>query len=217
MLLHEDLYRHKLLVAYIILEKDLPEVEKEYKAKLHGILQDLLPVHMIPSRYQFLDKFPLNISGKIDKSKLLLPEEGITINLDQFAPDDYESIIISIWSAYLQRKEVTPADNFFSLGGDSWLMVQTYSHFPVSIKKVIKLQDLYLFPIAKDLAAEIQTRYLTQELTEQERVTKSIAELFNDAVLKASFETTSMHPESVLIDPNHIFLTGATGFVGQVY
>lgn len=214
-LLHEDSYRNKLLVAYIVHENEFVEFEKDYKATLQEILQNTLPIHMIPSRFQFLNEFPLNISGKIDKSKLLLQEQIITINLDAFSPDDYLSIIISIWSGYLQLEEISSSDNFFNLGGDSLRMVQVYTHFPSSIKQVIKLQDLYLFPIAKDLADEIQLRYSTKQLTEQERVEQSIAELLRDAAFKFDFVKTDKHPESVLINPKHIFLTGATGFVGS--
>ncbi|RAJ31130.1 non-ribosomal peptide synthetase [Pedobacter cryoconitis] len=214
-LLQEDNYRNKLLVAFIVQDNNLLKEEKEHKAQLLGILQDLLPVHMIPSKFQFLNEMPLNVSGKIDRNKLFLTEQIVAIDLETFEPEDYESIIISIWSAHLQLTGMAAVDNVFSLGGDSLRMVQVYADFPASIKKVIKLQDLYLFPVIKDLADEIRVRHLTKQLTEQESVEKSIAELLDDSVLKVNFNTLDKHPESVLIDPKHIFLTGATGFVGS--
>lgn len=37
---------------------------------IHLALKELIPIYMIPSRYEYVDKFPLNQSGKIDKKAL---------------------------------------------------------------------------------------------------------------------------------------------------
>jgi acyl-CoA synthetase (AMP-forming)/AMP-acid ligase II len=38
---------------------------------INDALKDIIPIYMIPTRYEFIEKFPLNQSGKIDKRALI--------------------------------------------------------------------------------------------------------------------------------------------------
>lgn len=62
----------KYLIAYILLESEWKKGETE-EQKLEGLRDGagkLLPDHMIPKKFIFVDEFPRNRNGKIDRKKL---------------------------------------------------------------------------------------------------------------------------------------------------
>ena len=54
------------MIAFIKLEKNI----KRNIDILKTSIKEKLPSHMVPSEYFFLNNFPLNQSGKIDKERL---------------------------------------------------------------------------------------------------------------------------------------------------
>ncbi|MBX3301079.1 MAG: amino acid adenylation domain-containing protein [Nitrospira sp.] len=121
-LLREDQPGEKRLVAYVvasatgILSEEL----------LREALQKHLPEHMLPATYVFLDQLPLTSNGKVDK--LALPVPGTS---NQASPEyedprtTREKLLAEIWAEVLGVERVGIHDNFFGLGGDSILGIQT--------------------------------------------------------------------------------------------
>src|SRR5690606_23415724 len=103
---------------------------------------------------------------------------------------------------------------FFALGGHSLLLTQVYTAFPPAIQQHIQLPDLYAYPTIQSLAAEIRNRQGRAALSEKEKEQAVIRELQQDAQLKVPVHVQAPPDPAVLANPRHIFLTGATGFVG---
>ena len=129
------------LIAYVVLDKEagslhaLPQSESKEEA-LRKALRLLVPKYMVPSRFVFLDEFPLNASGKVDKKVLVnsgLTEETIS-NYDAqnsasadenvTGTDAKQQLMIALYSSILGLTRVTIEDNFFALGGDSIKAIQ---------------------------------------------------------------------------------------------
>ncbi len=113
---------HRRLVAYLVpAGPDAPD-----PARLRERLARTLPEHMLPAGYVTLAALPLNASGKVDRRALPAPE---TTDPDGYvAPrDELETALAGIWSEVLGVAQVGVHDNFFALGGDSIVSLQTVS------------------------------------------------------------------------------------------
>jgi amino acid adenylation domain-containing protein len=98
-------------------------------------LKARLPNYMVPTAYVFLDRLPLNASGKIDRRALAAPAP-ITQSHEE-PMGECEVLLAMLWREVLQCRPVGRHDNFFELGGHSLLVTQLVArvrnHFGVEI------------------------------------------------------------------------------------
>jgi acyl-coenzyme A synthetase/AMP-(fatty) acid ligase len=59
----------KKIIAFIILKEPVNQIEIIPQIKLN--LQNNLPYYMMPGDFVFVDSFPVNVSHKVDKNKLI--------------------------------------------------------------------------------------------------------------------------------------------------
>ena len=105
-----------ILVAYYISDDSIDNefIKKYIKAKL--------PSYMLPNAFVKLDKFPLTISGKLDRK--LLPEPRFS-SQEYVAPiTQTQQRLCDLWQNLLKVEKVGITDNFFELGGNSILAME---------------------------------------------------------------------------------------------
>jgi len=111
----------KRLVAYICGKTNAGELRKH--------IASLLPIHMIPNHFIFVDTFPMTPNGKVDKKLLqknAIEQMNESPELSGPTPESQTEIKISeIWTKLLEVESVSTIDNFFELGGSSLLAAQT--------------------------------------------------------------------------------------------
>jgi len=114
----EYLPGEKRLVAYITPRGEtVPSF-----ATLSTYLRGTLPEYMLPSALVVLDRFPLTVSGKLDRRALPPPELDARVSGQYEAPQgDVEEILAGIWQELLHVTRVGRWDDFFHLGGHSLL------------------------------------------------------------------------------------------------
>ncbi|HVG08476.1 MAG TPA: amino acid adenylation domain-containing protein [Thermoanaerobaculia bacterium] len=121
----EDVPGSKRLVAYLALHDALREIDFE---ALRSALRDKLPEYMVPQLFAVLPSLPLTPNGKIDRRALLAmpaPEGARGAAAEAVAPrNPVEEILAAVWAEVLKLDRVGIHDNFFSLGGDSILVIQ---------------------------------------------------------------------------------------------
>lgn len=112
---------NKRLVAYVVLYQNLSVTNE-----LRHFLKQRLPEYMIPSAFLILDALPLTPNGKVDRRALPSPDESLReLETEYIAPrTPTEEILAEIWSEVLGVERVGIHDNFFTLGGDSILIIQ---------------------------------------------------------------------------------------------
>ncbi|GAA3438553.1 non-ribosomal peptide synthetase [Kutzneria kofuensis] len=109
---------HKRLVGYVVGDQE---------ADLRVHLAKSLPEYMVPAGFVWLDKFPLNPNGKLDRAALPAPDWE-SHGTDHVAPrTDTERVLAEVWAEVLGIARVGVLDNFFELGGDSILSIQVVS------------------------------------------------------------------------------------------
>ncbi|MFE9681099.1 amino acid adenylation domain-containing protein [Streptomyces sp. NPDC006285] len=131
------------LVAYLTAGGPLPPSIGE----LRRYLLDRLPGHMVPAAFVLMEKFPLQPSGKLDRTAL--PDPAVNraeLSAHYVEPaGPLEQVLAVIWAEVLELDRVGATDDFFDLGGHSLLVTQVVS----------RIRDLFRvdFPIRSFLVA----------------------------------------------------------------
>lgn len=135
------------LVAYICINSNSDYSECELKKQL----QQELPDFMIPKRFIYLDKIPLNSSGKLDRKTLSLPNNEIN-NDEEHKNTPLQTIIQDIWQETLNISNININTSFFELGGHSLSAARIANKIKQVLNKSIKINDIYHAPTIAELA-----------------------------------------------------------------
>jgi acyl carrier protein len=140
------------LTAYVVAAADGPVPTG---GELRAFLKEKLPEYMLPSVYLFLDKLPLTSHGKVDRSALSQPEEGVReLDVPFVGPRNaIEEVLAEIFTEVLKIERVGINDNFFELGGHSLLATQVISLVRKAFQSDLPLRKLFEAPTVASLAA----------------------------------------------------------------
>ncbi|MDE1497168.1 amino acid adenylation domain-containing protein [Xenorhabdus bovienii] len=120
-LVENDEVRGKHLVGIYSAKRALDEREiREQLAKI-------LPITMIPTRFEQLENIPLTPNGKFDHSKIVFDSYTKKDALPSIQLEESEAIIIKAWRKILGQYNIHPDNDFYVLGGDSILMLKVRS------------------------------------------------------------------------------------------
>ncbi|NEO98573.1 MAG: amino acid adenylation domain-containing protein [Symploca sp. SIO2E9] len=149
----EDLQQHKRLVAYVISE-DSSLSSKQ----LQSNLEHKLPEYMVPDAFVFLKALPLTSNGKIDRKALPAPELDLHQEGKFISPrDTIELQLAQIWSELLNVTPVGVTNNFFELGGNSFLAVRLLTQIQQKFQKNLPLATLFKSSTISELAHLIRS------------------------------------------------------------
>jgi len=146
----------KSLVAYVV-----PEAMGTLNTgDLHRFLKEKLPDFMVPSYITVLDALPVTPNGKIDRRALRFPE-GLRPQLEQacvIPRTDAERRIAGAWREVLQLEDVGIDDNFFEVGGHSFLMARVHRKLQEVTGQQLTMVELFQYPTIRSLAVHLSTR-----------------------------------------------------------
>jgi amino acid adenylation domain-containing protein len=149
----EDIPGDKRLVAYVVATKE----QIINPSELRRCLQDKLPEYMVPTAFVFLDSFPLNPNGKVDRHVLPAPNaSSFAISSHFVAPcTPTETVLAKIWQQILRLEQVGINDNFFEVGGHSLLATQIISRCRQTFAVELPLHLLFEKPTIASFAEAI--------------------------------------------------------------
>ncbi|WP_434756433.1 amino acid adenylation domain-containing protein [Paenibacillus amylolyticus] len=132
-----------------------------------------LPEYMIPRQFVKLEKFPLTVSGKVDRNTIAKYKPALAVQTVNAPPEtELELSLSKIWEDVLSVQGIGVDDNFFELGGDSIS----------SIRMVTKARDVGIYLTAKDIFQNQSIARLakvakdkTEVQAEQKKVTGEVA------------------------------------------
>ncbi|MEV0608657.1 amino acid adenylation domain-containing protein [Polymorphospora rubra] len=166
--------RDDRLVGYLERAADGVDVEP---AELRRRLADRLPEYMIPARYVWLDRLPLQDHGKVDRRALPEPVDDRPAGERVPPQGPVESTIARVWEEILRLPEVGVTDDFFELGGHSLLATQVVARLRRELPaatgtelRPLSVMDLFKHRTVRELAALVtgdagQAGGLLHELT----------------------------------------------------
>ena len=120
-----NVFSEKHLEAFLVVNS---EKNDNLINDIYLFLQDHLPPHMLPSRFNFIDKMPLTGSGKINRKALETYESSATYTLDNIVPPETqtEKEVITLFEGMFKVK-MGINNSFISIGGSSLLAMQAVS------------------------------------------------------------------------------------------
>ncbi len=122
--------------------------------ELRAHLGEMLPEHMIPSRFVRVAALPRTESGKLDRRRLATQAAGeaLEVGADYAAPaSETERALAQAWEAALGVARVGIDDNYFSLGGDSIKAIQILSRLARQGLRM-EMRDLFRHRTIRSLA-----------------------------------------------------------------
>jgi amino acid adenylation domain-containing protein/thioester reductase-like protein len=201
----------KQLAAYLV-----PHQKKKITVnELHDFLKKQLPDYMIPTTFTFLDALPLTPNGKVDRRALPEPDTDRPELTEKYiAPrTPAEKTMADIWSGLLHIDQFGVHDNFFELGGHSLLAVQLISEIEHLFQVKLPLWKLFESPTIAGLVRAMQEEQW--QGPEKVALETQIIDGFTEATLDEAIPPKgTITPLRSVTDYKHIFLTGATGFLG---
>ncbi|WGH77080.1 amino acid adenylation domain-containing protein [Tenacibaculum tangerinum] len=121
LIVKENELKNKELIAFVVLNKKM----KSHEIKRH--LKNKLAFYMIPNHIIEVPSISLTINGKKDY-KLLenkLTEKGTHFMEEELrVPNKIDKQLLSLWEELLRIDKITLDDNFFSLGGNSIMIIE---------------------------------------------------------------------------------------------
>jgi amino acid adenylation domain-containing protein len=146
------------LVAYIVPAAD-SVLSRE---KLRRDLRKTLPEYMIPTEFVRLAELPITDNGKVDRKRLPdpTPDTLITTADSQATPVELE--LITILKALFQLNHIDREDNFFLLGGHSFMAAQIMARVRSRFDIDLNLRTVFDNPTPMALAKQIETGILAR-------------------------------------------------------
>jgi len=146
---------YRELLSYIqITEEDID------LKRLREFLRQRLPEYMIPSYFIPVDRYPLTLNGKVDKSALPLPEPSINGGNSRIfkTNNPIEERLQQIWKEILLLERVAINDNFFDIGGHSLSAVQMMYKIETTFGVHLPLSILFHESTIEQIAKHIQKK-----------------------------------------------------------
>ncbi|ARV59066.1 phenylalanine racemase [Nostocales cyanobacterium HT-58-2] len=208
------------LVAYFVSKPRLQQLQQQSTdiLQLRSFLKEKLPEYMVPTAFVAMEALPLTPNGKVDRRALPAFSQTRPDSETMFVPPrtPMEQQLVQIWKQVLSLEQVGIYNNFFELGGHSLLAAQLLAQVRETFQVELPLLSLFDAPTVAGLAQAIAALSVTlpnvsNSTTKVNSI--SVADLQADAVLDST-----IYPEAPFIgsceEPQRIFLTGASGFVG---
>ncbi|KAF7549858.1 hypothetical protein G7Z17_g6123 [Cylindrodendrum hubeiense] len=156
------------LVAYLVPKTRVTRDDKAtIVSQLHRKVKAFLNDYMLPSGYEFLEKLPVTIGGKVDRRNLLSrsldllhPGSTVTANKANKVPangdgNELEASILALFRATLGA-DIGIDDSFFEKGGNSILLVRLQAKVKKQFKIAPPLPSLIREPTAAAVCAFIR-------------------------------------------------------------
>ncbi|XP_049368701.1 putative acyl-activating enzyme 19 isoform X3 [Solanum verrucosum] len=141
------------LEAYLLLKQKENNLEV-FRSTIRCWMASKLPPTMIPTRFYFVESFPMSSSGKVDYNMLATfaaSEAGNHIAIEETQDIDLINVIQKAFSdALMVVDKISLDDDFFEMGGNSLLAAH------VSYNLGINMKDLYAFPTPLKLQKAIE-------------------------------------------------------------
>lgn len=151
----EDASGDRLLVAYIVVRRDVPFDASAIRAAVAATL----PSYMVPSAIVRLDALPLTPNGKVDRRALPPLGRDLLGTVGCEPPrDDTERAVHAAFAAVLGLETIGIHENFFELGGHSLRATRLAHLLQDALGVDVGLIDVFRAPTIASLAGRLHAR-----------------------------------------------------------
>ncbi|MDI9339733.1 MAG: amino acid adenylation domain-containing protein [Sediminibacterium sp.] len=148
----------KLLVGYYVSEYNQDEGLMDW-------LSSRLPDYMLPSGLVQMNVFPVTRNGKLDRSRLPLPEFKRSEEAFEGPVSVEETKVVGIWQDVLGLSRLGVTDNFFKIGGNSIKAIRIAHLMSKALNRSFKVAHIFKFKTIKKILM-----YVEEEEPKEEQV-----------------------------------------------
>ncbi len=147
------------LVAYIV---PIPGLTPS-APRLRTAARAIMPRHLVPSLFVFVDALPRSANGKIDRAALRDRVPALTRDASGGLPQtETEALMARIWAEAFDLDGIGRSDDFFELGGDSLVGIVIAARIHAAKHVDLDFGAFVDHPVLKDLAAFVDEIGLPQ-------------------------------------------------------
>jgi len=178
----------KALTAWYVSSNLSPEV-------LRTRISDRLPHYMVPAFLVRMKAFPLNINGKIDRTRLPAPRAKFSQTTEVL--DDYETQVREIWAKILKVNpdSIGLESHFFHLGGHSLLAALVCSRVSMITKRTVGPKVLFEFPVFADFCAQSRSVSKSSSALRQLEPTNYLSAPVESQIIKLVYSRARRTPD----------------------
>jgi amino acid adenylation domain-containing protein len=152
-IVREDEPGDQRLVAYVVGKHQVAIDTDELRSSLKG----RLPEYMVPGAIVVLERMPLTVNEKIDRTALPKPERAIAEASCYVQPrHKLDEKVAAIWADALKVPRIGIHDNFFVLGGHSLLATRIVSRMRNELEIDLTLRMLFEKPTVAAMSDAIE-------------------------------------------------------------
>ncbi|QQZ64668.1 non-ribosomal peptide synthetase (plasmid) [Paenibacillus sonchi] len=173
--------------------------------ELQNYVRSKLPEYMVPTIFIRLDAFPLTSNRKIDRKALPAPDSASKVSMRDIVQPatEMERRMTAIWKRVLQLENLGVTNDFFQVGGHSFLAIKLLDELKRELQSDISLMEFLENPTI---------RYMARRFDRVEKDVWKEEESWTGSLEEDAKHTEAAYPE--WYRPRNIFLTGATGHLG---
>lgn len=128
-------------------------------SSLRQFAEKRLPTYMVPTTLTELAELPLSANGKVDRKALAVKKPRRSDNgAPQPPTGDLERRLCAIWEELLELKPIGVDQNFFELGGQSFVAVRLMARIYREFGADLPVTSLITAPTVEALASMIESR-----------------------------------------------------------
>lgn len=202
----------KSLAAFVVPK----EPTEGLVAKLQDSMRAKVSEPMVPSRIVELERLPVTVNGKVDRSALPRVEPAARARPDTARVDPLEAEVGAIWAELLGVEGASSDDDFLRLGGNSLLLgrmaMRLRERFGVGLSAYALHEARTLGGFVDGVRQALAGGDLRLRAADGPATWREDARLPED--IRPSSEPRRLRRPRPLRVMEHVFLTGATGFLG---
>lgn len=142
----------KQLVSYIVTRSGAAISSVD----LRNYLAVKLPDYMLPAFFVFLPELPLNENGKVDRRALPEPTRQVYESVRVALVNEEEKKLLHLWVKLFGLDDIGVDENFFELGGDSFLAARLFTEIENVFEKIFPANVLLRHGTIRQLAKLIR-------------------------------------------------------------
>jgi amino acid adenylation domain-containing protein len=131
--------------------------DTHFHDSLTAHLKANLPPYAVPSAFQSMPQWPLTVSGKIDRKRLIWSPENQSQSDRSLTL--LEEFVVHAWQEVLGRNNFGPEEDFFTVGGNSILAMKLANMLQSKLGKVLHIVAVFEAPNVRKLSAWLLERY----------------------------------------------------------
>lgn len=204
------------IVAFVVLR----QTDAPLTHKLDAYMKQFLPEYMVP-RIELVHFLPMTPHGKADRRLLLSThiaacEEAAKEQCTLAAKSESPSVWLKqLWISLLGICKVDEESNFFDCGGSSLQAAALLMHIRRRFNLRITMQQIYNVPVLQELANFIEKTIRDDKPSASRTDLSKLDTFIADSELVSSIDVPQKEASELRVEGRgHVFLTGATGFLG---